>query len=244
MGLTICLLPLPTQALTVKEVPNPRQISGNWVTDSAEILSPETEAQLNQMVSQLESKNGAEIAVVTVTETKSAASPKAFATELFNYWHIGKKDQDNGVLFLISKGDRRVEIETGYVVGESLPDAKVGNIIDTEILPRFKQNDFNGGILAGTRAMIVTLEPSLTQELQVATKHNQQPSQNSNKPDLGSWLFFCIFFVLAIGRIIFKQWHSSNESNGSNSGSSSGSDSGGGDFGGGDSGGGGAGGSW
>lgn len=240
LGLTICLSSLPTQALTVKEVPNPRHISGNWVTDSAEILSPGTEAQLNQMINQLESKNGAEVAVVTVPETKSAASPKAFATELFNYWHIGKKGRDNGVLFLISKGDRRVEIETGYGVEAILPDAKVGNIIDTEILPRFKQNDFNGGTLAGTRSMIVTLEPSLTQELQVSTEHDRQPSQNSNNPDLGSWLFW-IFFVLAIGGGIFQKCYSSN---GSNSGSSSGSDSGGSDFGGGDSGGGGAGGSW
>jgi uncharacterized protein len=183
LGLTICLLSLPTQALTVKEVPNPRQISGNWVTDSAEILSPGTEAQLNQMINQLESKNGAEIAVVTVPETKSAASPKEFATELFNYWHIGKKGQDNGVLFLISKGDRRVEIETGYGVEAILPDAKVGLIIEQKVTPRFKQSDFDGGTLEGAKALVLVLE-------------GQDPGIDSTFPVDGLFIVFTVIWGL------------------------------------------------
>lgn len=76
--------------------------------------------------------------MVTVPETVPANSPKAFTTQLFNYWGIGKADQDNGVLFLVSTGDRRVEIETGYGIESILPDAQVGNIIDTKITPQLK----------------------------------------------------------------------------------------------------------
>ena len=154
--LTVFLSPLPSLALTVEEVPNPRQVDGGWVTDMAEILSDSTEAQLNQMISELEANNGSEIAVVTVSET-APASPKEFTTKLFNYWGIGKVDEDNGVLFLISVGDRRVEIETGYGVEGILPDAKVGRIIDTKIIPRFKQKDFDRGTLAGTQAIVAVL---------------------------------------------------------------------------------------
>ena len=147
--LAVFLFPLKSEALTVQEVPNPRQeVYGAWVTDMAEILTDFTEAQLNQMIKQLEVKNGTEIAVVTVPETTPAASPKEFATDLFNYWGIGKKEQDNGVLFLISVGDRRVEIETGYGVEGILPDAKVGRIVDTKIKPQFKQGNFDEGTLA------------------------------------------------------------------------------------------------
>ncbi|OKH18984.1 hypothetical protein NIES593_21510 [Hydrococcus rivularis NIES-593] len=161
----VVLSSLPSQALTVQEVPNPRQTNGGWVTDMADILTPKTEAQLNQMISELEANNSAEIAVVTVPETAPAASPKEFATALFNYWGIGKADRDNGVLFLISKGDRRVEIETGYGIEGILPDAKVGRIIDTEITPQFKQGNFDSGTLVGTRAIIVALDPSLSKQL-------------------------------------------------------------------------------
>src|ERR687885_1915980 len=157
---TIALFPLVGLAIEVKDVPNPRQINGTWVTDMAGMLDEPTEAQLNSLISQLERKNGTEIALVTVPETAPAASPKEFTTKLFNYWGIGKKGKDNGVLLLISKSDRRVEIETGYGMEAILPDAKVGNIINTEITPRFKQGDFKGGTLAGTKALVVAIEKS------------------------------------------------------------------------------------
>jgi uncharacterized protein len=76
---------------------------------------------------------------------------------LFNHWGIGKADEDNGVLFLISIGDRRVEIETGYGIEPILPDAQVGQIIETNITPPFKQGDFDAGTLAGTKALVVQL---------------------------------------------------------------------------------------
>lgn len=148
----------PTLAVTVQQVPNPRQVSGGWVTDMAGVLSSKTKAELNQKISHLEAKNGSEIAVVTVPETSPSATPKQFATSLFNYWHIGKKGKDNGVLLLISKGDRRVEIETGYGVEPILPDARVRNIIREQITPRLKKGDFDGGTLAGTKALVLALE--------------------------------------------------------------------------------------
>jgi uncharacterized protein len=156
---------LPSYALTVREVPNPRQTYGGWVTDLANILSDRTENQLNRMISQLESDNGTEIAVVTVPETSPSPSPKEFATELFNSWGIGKADRDNGILLLISVGDRRTEIETGYGIELILPDAKVGNIINTQITPYFKQKHFDEGTLAGTKALIAAVEASENQEL-------------------------------------------------------------------------------
>ncbi|MGB7441144.1 MAG: TPM domain-containing protein [Coleofasciculaceae cyanobacterium] len=157
-SLTLFFSPLASNALTVEEVPNPRQLNGGWVTDMAEVLTDETEGELNRMISQLEDKNGTEIAVVTVPETSPSASPKAFATELFNYWGIGKAKEDNGILFLVSLGDRRVEIETGYGIEPILPDAQVQEIIDSKITPQFKQSNFDQGTKAGTQALIVTLE--------------------------------------------------------------------------------------
>ncbi|MDJ0620470.1 MAG: TPM domain-containing protein [Calothrix sp. MO_192.B10] len=165
LSLAIFLVALPTYALTVEEVPNPRQVYGGWVTDMANILSDRTESQLNGMISRLEAKNSAEMAIVTVPETAPAATPKEFTTKLFNHWGIGKKGKDNGLLFLISVKDKRVEIETGYGLEGILPDAKVGKIIGTKIIPRFQQRDFDGGVLGGTKALIVVLEPSLGQEL-------------------------------------------------------------------------------
>ena len=155
---SLLAFPVASQAITVQEVPNPRQVNNTWVTDQANILSDSTETQLNQIIAELEAKNGSEIAVVTVPDTKPSMTPKAFATELFNYWGIGKKGKNNGVLLLISSGERRVQIETGSGIQGILPDAKTVSIIQTEITPKFKQQDFDGGTLAGTKALVNVLQ--------------------------------------------------------------------------------------
>jgi len=150
----VFLTPPAVEALTIEEVTNPQSTNGTWVTDMADLLSNETEAELNRLITELEQTNGAEIAVVSVPKTTPATSPKAFATELFNYWGIGKAETDNGILFLISEGDRRVEIETGYGINAILPDAQVKNIIDTKVTPQYKHGNYDSGTLDGTEALI------------------------------------------------------------------------------------------
>lgn len=184
--IAILLFPFVGLALDVKDVPNPRKINATWVTDMAGILDQPTQAQVNSLITQLERENGAEIAVVTVPKTSPSASPKEFTTALFNHWKIGKKGKNNGVLFLISKSDRRVEIETGYGVAGILPDAKVANIINTVITPKFQQGDFNGGTIAGTKALVLVLKNPLVSNQNaptvIATNTLKNPSLSNQSP--------------------------------------------------------------
>ena len=199
--LLVSLTPLQAQALTVEEVPNPQQNNDGWVTDMAEILNDNTEDKLNTLISQLEAENGTEIAVVTVPQTSPSATPKDFTTELFNHWGIGKADEDNGILFLVSTGDRRVEIETGYGIEPILPDAKVGNIIDTKITPQFKQGNYDDGTIAGTQALVDALQN------QTSTETNQSDSF------FGSLPFFGLITILAVvtGLLFKRKRHSSTD---------------------------------
>jgi uncharacterized protein len=181
----VILTPLISHSITVQQIPNPRQVNGGWVSDQANILSAETEAQLNKLLWQLKTNTGAEFAVVTVPNTSSASSPKEFATELFNYWGIGEQGKDNGLLWLHSVGDRRLEIETGYGLEGILPDSRIGNIIRNEIIPKFKAGDFNGGTLTGVQSLtkIINreLEASLPGEVTTSSRQtsNGLPSDNS-----------------------------------------------------------------
>lgn len=228
-GIFLCLallsFPLPSLAVTVQDVPNPRQVYGGWVTDMVNLLNSQTKAELNQTISKLEAENGTEIAVVTVPDTAPSATPKQFATQLFNYWGIGKKGRDNGVLFLISKSDRRVEIETGYGIQKILTKARVGDIIYQQIVPRFKQGDFTGGTRVGTQALIAALE-------EPALAGNEVLIVRGLK-GIGLVLIIAPFFWASLGS---SSWGDGG------GGSWGGSDGGG--FGGGASGGGGDGGSW
>ncbi len=150
--------PMAMLALPLEKIPDPRQMEGNWVSDVANILRPETEKKLNILINRLYSTNGSEMAVVSVPESKPAASPKELATKLFNRWGIGQKGKDNGILLLISVADRRVEIETGYGLEDILPDAKVGELIDQRIKPNFKAGDFDTGTLSASEAIVQLVE--------------------------------------------------------------------------------------
>ncbi|MGY6530229.1 MAG: TPM domain-containing protein [Cyanobacterium sp.] len=159
-SLSLLLFPLVSYSLTPLDVPNPQATYRGWVTDMANILSENAKNTLNQQISDLETDKGVEIAIVTVDNTQTRATPKEFTTELFNHWGIGKEGMDNGILFLVSIGDRRVEIETGYGMEGILPDARVGDIIDTQIIPNFREGDYQKGILDGTRAIIEAINVS------------------------------------------------------------------------------------
>lgn len=145
-------------ALGVEHIPNPRLIKGNWVSDVANILRLETEQKLNTQIDQLKAANGSEMAVVTVPDSKPESSTKQLATKLFNRWGIGQKGKNNGILFLISVGDRRVEIETGKGMQATLPNAKVGAIIRERITPQFKTGNFDAGTLSGTEAIVQVVQ--------------------------------------------------------------------------------------
>jgi uncharacterized protein len=141
-------------------IPNPRIRDGTWVTDMPGMLRAETIAQLNSTISDFERTTGGEMAVVVIGSLDGLSIEEA-AVQLFNTWGIGKKSNDNGLLFLWSTGDRRVRVEIGYGLEGVLPDGKTGAILDTYVIPRFKSGEFDEGVLAGVAALqsVVRSEP-------------------------------------------------------------------------------------
>ena len=163
MGLGLVLLSVPAQAITIEDVPNPRgygSSANSWISDTANLLSPESEAKLNQMLSALEAENGTEMAIVTVEQTAPAASPRAFTTDLFNAWGVGKADADNGVVFLISRGDRRAEVVVGNGLEFVLTTSKIENLLQQQAVPSFKQGNYDQGILDASKAIVSELSRS------------------------------------------------------------------------------------
>jgi uncharacterized protein len=91
---------------------------------------------------------------VVVVKSLDGLSVEEAAVTLFQLWGIGKKSQDNGLLLLWSTGDRRVRVEVGYGLEGALPDGKVGAILDTYVMPKFKAGDFDQGLIDGVDALV------------------------------------------------------------------------------------------
>src|SRR5689334_9873608 len=123
-------------------IQHPRAKHGTWVADATGALRAETVARLNQTIGEVERTSGIEMAVVVVRSLDGLTVEDA-AEKLFKLWGIGKKDKDNGLLFLWSTGDRKVRVEVGYGLEGVLPDGKVGAILDSAVIPQFKAGEFD-----------------------------------------------------------------------------------------------------
>jgi len=116
-----------------------------YVNDFAEILDSASRHDLESLVTGIEKSTGAEIAIVTI-DSLEGITIEEYAVELFEKWGIGKADEDNGLLILVSLMDRKVRIEVGYGLEGVITDLEAGRIIDEIIVPNFKNEDYNRGI--------------------------------------------------------------------------------------------------
>ncbi len=132
-----------------------------WIYDRADLLDWKTEFSLNLRINKLVGRTSAELAIATIPTVEAEQSPRAFAIKLFNALGIGKRETNNGVLLLVSKNDRRIEIITGKGLGEVLPNAEVSDLIQQKIVPSFQQQQYATGIIQGINAIAQRLESRL-----------------------------------------------------------------------------------
>lgn len=133
-------------------VPNPRVANGSWVADPAKHLRPATVARMDSTISALERETSAELAVV-VLDSLDGLEPQPAAMLLHRRWGVGKKARDNGIVLLWSPKLRKIYVSVGYGLEGVLPDARVGRIQDDAMIPHFRRNDFDAGMLGGVEAL-------------------------------------------------------------------------------------------
>jgi uncharacterized protein len=155
------------------------------VTDAAEILSPQAIEQMGALLADHEARTSDQVAVLTVT-TLAGESIEDFALRVFEAWQLGQKGKDNGVLVVVAPQDRRMRIEVGYGLEGRLTDLEAGRIIRNVMAPRFKIDDYDGGLAQGVAAILAQLQDSDAAvpggAAAAPTKHRQRFSQG---PDLG-----------------------------------------------------------
>lgn len=131
------------------------------VNDDARLLDPGAAARLEQTLKAHEAKTGQQVVVLTIPSLEGEVL-EDFSLKVSRTWKLGRTGKNDGILLLISKNDRKMRIETGYGLEGALPDALCGRIIRDEIVPRFRENDFSGGISAGVDAILAAIAGDYT----------------------------------------------------------------------------------
>lgn len=127
------------------------------VVDLAELIGPAAETALTARLAAFEKKSSDQIVVATVPGLGGEAI-EPYANRLFRAWKLGRGAENNGVLLLVARDDRRMRIEVGYGLEGTLTDLDSKLIIENTLVPAFRAGDFAGGITAAADRIIAVLE--------------------------------------------------------------------------------------
>jgi uncharacterized protein len=158
------------------------------VTDLTNTLDATQKQTLESDLEALEKRKGSQIGVLIVPTTQPEEIAQ-YSIRVFDAWKLGRKGIDDGVLLIVAKNDHRVRIEVARGLEGAIPDAAAARIIREYITPKFRANDFYGGIRDATDTLTKLIDgeklpPPMTSEAVDASRIN--------------WLFFGALFLIPI----------------------------------------------
>ena len=250
-----CLL---SNAQDVPKAPNPPRL----VNDFAHVMTADQVQELESKLVAYDDSTSIQIAVVTVPTTGDYAIDD-YALKILRDWKVGNKKTNNGLVILAAIQDHKVFIATGYGMEGVLPDITSKEIIENEIVPNFKENNYYHGFDLAADAIIKASHG----EYVAPSGYDQRKGHGGGGGNiLGIIIFFVIIFILIsrgggrgggggmfsgsgvlpflIGNMLGGMSRGGGWSGGGGGGFGGGGGGGFGGFGGGSGGGGGAGGSW
>ena len=174
----------------IPERPNPPRL----VNDFANILNNNEVGQLEGVLEQFARETSTQIVLVTIASL-DGYDPGDYAPRLAEQWGVGQKGKDNGIVILLkpktNESSGEVFIATGYGLEGVLPDAIINStVIENEMIPYFKQDDYLGGLASGIKVIMDITRGEYSAE---------QYQQNAGREG-GSFIpFVIIMFVLIFG---------------------------------------------
>ena len=165
------------------------------VTDQTGSLSSADEARIEAKLRAFETAKGAQIAVLIVPTTQPETIFD-FSIRVAEAWKLGRKGVDDGVLFVVAKNDRKMQILVGPGLQGSLTDAMSKRIISETVAPRFRASDFPGGIEQGVDKITGVLQG---EALPPPPQKKRATSQGSN---LEGFLVLGVLAALVVGPLL------------------------------------------
>lgn len=189
-ALALCFLAI---AASAAELP---ALTGR-VVDNADLIDADTEAALVARLEGFENKSSDQIVVATVPDLDGEAI-EPYANRLFRAWGLGQAGENNGILLLVSRDDRKMRIEVGYGLEGTLTDLHSKLIIENTMVPAFRAGDFSGGIWRAVEDIIMVLEGNAA-ELEARAERNQATDSEYTADDIITAVFITLWITLFFG---------------------------------------------
>ncbi|HUJ93496.1 MAG TPA: TPM domain-containing protein [Candidatus Bathyarchaeia archaeon] len=171
----------------------------SYVTDLADVLTPDSKTRLETLCTELEQKAGAQMAIITVHSLEGETAAQ-YGNELFRQLGIGGKKDDRGILLLVAPSEHQYWTEVGYGLEPVVTDARAGDA-GRAMVPFLRQNNFSAGIEAAAWQLANYIAADRGITLSAAPPTQQAPPPEETSPHIPSWVILLVVFVVL--RIVF-----------------------------------------
>ncbi len=186
--LVFLMLAFKVAAQNFPEQPDPPRL----VNDFSRLLNDASRNELERSLVQFNNETSTQIAIVTIDDL-NGYDIADYAFRLAEKWGIGQKGKNNGILILVKpkNGNEKgqVFIATGYGLEGAVPDAVAHRIVDFEIIPRFRQNDYAGGLKAAVTTLMELTKGEYTAD-------NYMNKTKDSSEHVGGVIFLLFFFAV------------------------------------------------
>jgi len=165
------------------------------VNDYASVVPRRSEIELQNVLSKINQSGKAQLAILTVKSLGNESIEEA-SIKVVDQWKLGDKQEDNGVLILLSTEDRKVRIEVGQGLEGVIPDVVAKRIIEDNMIPLFRSGDIASGLFVGTYLVTKNIDSQLAESL---ASSKTSFKKKRKKASLLDFIFGIIFILIIAG---------------------------------------------
>ena len=188
LALCLLLVAAPAWAQSLAAIP----ALDSPVVDTTGTLDATQKQQLEQQALALQQRKGSQLQVLMIPSTQPE-SIEQYTQRVFDAWKLGRKGVDDAVLIVVAKDDHRARIQPGYGLEGAIPDITAGRVISEYMVPKFRNDDYAGGLADATAQLVKLIDGEPLPE--------PMSEQGDSGKGGGDWLF-ALFVALAVAQIV------------------------------------------
>jgi len=167
-----------------------------YVSDFAGVVDPASRAELESYATRVQQATGAQMAFVTIKSLEGEPIEDV-TNDIFHAWGVGQKGENNGLMFLLSIGDRKSRLEVGPGLGEAIPDGMAGLLLD-DMRPALRQGLYGPALITAAAQLGSAIANSKGVTIAPPSAQFQVRRTPQDSIPVGAILFFIFFFILIV----------------------------------------------
>jgi uncharacterized protein len=164
-----------------------------YFNDYAGVVSKDAAFRFNEQLAQFERETSNQIVVAVFPQMQSDSSIEDYTYRVKETWHVGQKGRNNGAVLFVFVQDHKMYIQVNYGLEGALPDATAFDITEYQIKPRFRANDYEGGLAAGIDSILKAIRGEYK-----GTGKTVLQRHSDSSGTVGGLVFFIIFVIVLI----------------------------------------------